>query len=79
MSRRKTGAQIKLISNGVLEITPLTQVQKCEKEVDLKIHFLKLLYTTLLKGAYHIVYIAFSEVFNPSPVADTMQNLVFPN
>lgn len=29
-----------------------------------------LLYTTLLKGAYHIAHIVCSEVSNPSPIAD---------
>jgi len=38
-----------------------------------------MLYTTLLKGAYHIVHIVCSEVFKPSPVADTVQNLTFAN
>lgn len=73
--------KLTLISNGLLEVTPLIQVQKCKKKADLKINLLKhcYIYTTSAKGAYHIAHGLRSEEFNPSPVADTVRNLMFPN
>lgn len=78
MSGRKKSAQTTLISNGVLEISHTAL--KMQERSWFEDPFVKtLLYTTVLKGAYRVVDILCSEVFNPSPVADTMQNLMFPN